>query len=102
MQQPGLVQPLTSNDGFHQPQLQSSSLFWPDSENLLQNIMAIDPALWEQPVPLMPPILENQVSPLGEEIEDDTTNTSAGEGHRAIQTLSALLSNTVGQTLTTI
>ncbi|KAF2738908.1 hypothetical protein EJ04DRAFT_509086 [Polyplosphaeria fusca] len=90
----GNMSNLNANNPFVQGQLQNSSLFWPDSEHLLQNIMSIDPALWEQPLAFLPPILDSQTSPGTTDLEDGV-GSSAGEGQRAIQTLSALISNTV-------
>ncbi|KAF2473730.1 uncharacterized protein BDR25DRAFT_386592, partial [Lindgomyces ingoldianus] len=92
-QVPALVPSLNTSHMFDQPQLQPSSLFWPDSEHLLQNIMSIDPALWEQPMALMPPILENHTMSYSRATNDLEDGSS--EGRRAIQTLSALISNTV-------
>lgn len=89
-----LISPITSSDSFSQPAMPNSTLFWPDSESLLQNIMSIDPALWEQPGTMMPSVLTSQASP--ELLFDPSATSTAGdEGHRAIQTLSAQLSNTL-------
>lgn len=89
-----LISPLPSGDSFSQSHLTSSTLFWPDSEGLLQNIMSIDPALWEQPMTLMPSALTSQASP--DPMFSSTTPSRGGdEGHRAIQTLSAQLSSTL-------
>lgn len=88
---------LAPHESFFPTQLPNSSLFWPDSEDLLQNIMSVDPALWEQPITLMQPALGNQIPSLctTDDLEDGTSPMSAGEGHIAIQTLSTLLSKTV-------
>ncbi|KAH7116126.1 hypothetical protein B0J11DRAFT_539292 [Dendryphion nanum] len=96
-QHPSITTSLPMNSTFYQPQLNGSSLFWPDSEDLLQNIMSIDPSLWEQPISLMQPALNNHISLITttSNVNEDISPTSAGEGHRAIQTLSTLLSNTV-------
>jgi hypothetical protein len=85
---------MTSDEAFAQPQLTNSNLFWPDSEGLLQNIMSIDPALWEQPMTLMPSALASNASP-DLLFDPSMANTAGDEGHRAIQTLSTQLSNTL-------
>ncbi|ORY16996.1 hypothetical protein BCR34DRAFT_75745 [Clohesyomyces aquaticus] len=99
---PSAIPPHSSNHVFNQTSLQSPGLFWPDSESLLQNIMSLDPALWEQPMALMPPVLES-IPPFPRSASEDgegSANSTAGEGHRAIQTLSALISNTVNDITT--
>jgi hypothetical protein len=79
---------------FLSPDLTETSLFWPDSEGLLQNIISIDPALWEQPITLMPSALASRNSP-NPSFDMSAASTAGDEGHRAIQSLSAQLSNTL-------
>jgi hypothetical protein len=71
-----------------------TSLFWPDSEGLLQNIISINPALWAQPTTMMPSAVASRASPCPP-IDPGMSSTAGDEGRRAIQSLSAQLSNTV-------
>lgn len=84
------------------PTPSSSSLLWPDSEDLLQNILAVDPALWQQPLALAPSTLES-VDLSHRQTETDNTSpgfpddssTIADDGKQAIQSLSSLINDTV-------
>jgi hypothetical protein len=58
-----IIQPPEPDAAFGPPHLTDTSLFWPDSEGLLQNIISIDPALWEQPITLMPSTIASRNSP---------------------------------------
>ncbi|KAK7186893.1 C2H2 type zinc finger domain protein [Paraphaeosphaeria sporulosa] len=91
-----LVSPLAIEGDFQHSQSQNSFLFWPDSEHLLQNILSIDPTLLDQPPAYMPPPPGSQPSPGWDYIYDNATE-GLDEGHRAIHTLSTLLSNTVNR-----
>lgn len=77
-----------------------SSLLWPDSEGLLQNILAIDPGIWNQPASLMPQTLSIPPTPLqttsaGPCISPSNCSSIAEDGERAIQSLSGLINETV-------
>jgi hypothetical protein len=77
-----------------------SSLLWPDSEGLLQNILAIDPGIWNQPASLMPQTLSVPSTPLqttsdGRGISPSNRSSIAEDGERAIQSLSGLINETV-------
>ncbi|KAB8219518.1 hypothetical protein BDV33DRAFT_231543 [Aspergillus novoparasiticus] len=72
-----------------QQQPDCSSLLWPDSEGLLQNILAIEPGIWNQPAALMPQTLSIPPTPL------PTTSDGREDGERAIQSLSGLINETV-------
>jgi hypothetical protein len=89
------------NDPFLQAEMTHPTLFWPDAEDLLQNIMSIDPALWEQPVTLIPSALASHASP-DMMLDPSLADTAGNEGHRAIQTLSAQLSSTLSGITTPI
>lgn len=89
-----LITPLANDSGFQQPQSNNSFLFWPDSEQLLQNILSIDPTLLDQPPAFLPPPPGSQASPGWDYVFGSATE-GLDEGQRAIQTLSTLLSNTV-------
>ncbi|KAJ5875287.1 uncharacterized protein N7473_012634 [Penicillium subrubescens] len=76
-----------------------SSLLWPDSEGLLQNILAIDPGIWNQPASLMPQTLSIPPTPLqvtsdGRGIAPSNRSSIAEDGERAIQSLSGLINET--------
>lgn len=90
---PALIPPMPVESTFQQPQSQNPFLFWPDSERLLQNILSIDPNLLDQPPAFLPPA-GSQASPEWDYVHASVTE-GLGEGQRAIQTLSSLLSNTV-------
>ncbi|KAL4801818.1 cytochrome P450 [Aspergillus unguis] len=70
----------------------ASGLLWPDSEELLQNIMAIDPTIWQQPLLLAPStsMLDTQLPVY----QDSPGSTIADDGRHAIQSLSSLISDT--------
>lgn len=89
-----LVSPLMTGGEFAEPPPHNSFLFWPDSEQLLQNILSIDPTILDQPPAFLPPAPGSQASP-GWDCVFDNANEGVDEGHRAIQTLSTLLNNTV-------
>lgn len=89
-----LLMPLGSGDAFAQPQLSESGLFWPDAEGLLENIMSLDPALWDQPMSMLPSALGSHASPVLS-FEQSVYGTAGDEGQRAIQSLSAQLSSTL-------
>jgi hypothetical protein len=89
-----IIQPPDSDAAFPPPRTTETSLFWPDSEGLLQNIISIDPALWEQPMTLMPSALASRTPP-SPSFDSGVTSTAGDEGHRAIQSLSAQLNNTL-------
>lgn len=77
-----------------------SSLLWPDSEGLLQNILAIDPGMWSQPASLMPQTFSIPPTPLqttsdGGSIAPTNRSSIAEDGERAIQSLSGLINETV-------
>ncbi|KAK6826916.1 hypothetical protein RU639_004424 [Aspergillus parasiticus] len=76
-----------------------SSLLWPDSEGLLQNILAIEPGIWNQPAALMPQTLSIPPTPLpttsdGRGISPSNRSSIAEDGERAIQSLSGLINET--------
>ncbi|KAJ5432823.1 uncharacterized protein N7458_011979 [Penicillium daleae] len=76
-----------------------SSLLWPDSEDLLQNILAIDPGIWNQPASLMPQTLSIPPTPLqtttdGRDVSPSNRSSIAEDGERAIQSLSGLINET--------
>lgn len=92
------LSPLISHNDFQQRQLQDPALFWPESEHLLQNIMSIDPALWEHPTAFIPIVPDLRTSPAcAGAVSSDKSGSDTGgrEGQDAISTLSTLLSNTV-------
>ncbi|CBF87425.1 C2H2 finger domain transcription factor [Aspergillus nidulans FGSC A4] len=74
-------------------------LLWPDSEGLLENIMSVDPSVWQQPLALAPSTLGLEDAP--EEFagnrnhQSSCGNTIADDGRHAVQSLSSLLSDTV-------
>lgn len=76
-------------------------LLWPDSEGLLENIMSVDPSIWQQPLALAPSTLGIVDGP--EEFagnrnhQSSCGNTIADDGRHAVQSLSSLLSDTVSQ-----
>ncbi|KAL2844930.1 cytochrome P450 [Aspergillus pseudodeflectus] len=76
----------------------ASGLLWPDSEELLQNIMAIDPSIWQQPLALAPSTLGMAEMPgdmMNNGYQDSPSNsTIADDGRHAIQSLSSLISDT--------
>ncbi|KAL2802248.1 cytochrome P450 [Aspergillus granulosus] len=76
----------------------ASGLLWPDSEELLHNIMSIDPSIWQQPLALAPSTLGMAEVPgdlLNSSYQDSPTNSSiADDGRQAIQSLSSLISDT--------
>lgn len=76
----------------------ASGLLWPDSEELLHNIMSIDPTLWQQPLALAPSTVG--LLDTGEigGYEDSPGGTIADDGRQAIQSLNSLLSDTVRHT----
>jgi hypothetical protein len=92
---------MIQSDPFLQAEVPNSTLFWPDSEDLLQNIMSIDPALWEQPMTLLPSALASHTCP-DMMLDPSLADTADNEGHRAIQTLSAQLSSTLAGITTPI
>ncbi|KAL4744700.1 hypothetical protein BDW72DRAFT_212269 [Aspergillus terricola var. indicus] len=76
----------------------SSGLLWPDSEGLLENIMSIDPTVWQQPLALAPSTLGILDAP-GEfagnrNHQSPGDSTIADDGRHAVQSLSSLLSDT--------
>ncbi|KAJ5368972.1 uncharacterized protein N7496_008732 [Penicillium cataractarum] len=76
-----------------------SSLLWPDSEGLLQNILAIDSGIWNQPASLMPQTLSIPPSPFqttsaGQGISPSSCSSIAEDGERAIQSLSGIINET--------
>jgi hypothetical protein len=76
----------------------ASGLLWPDSEELLQNIMAIDPSIWQQPLALAPSTLGIAEMPGGmmhNGYQDSPSNSTIADGRHAIQSLSSLISDTV-------
>jgi hypothetical protein len=77
----------------------TSGLLWPDSEELLHNIMSIDPSIWQQPLALAPSTLGMDEMPndlMDTSYQDSPSNsTIADDGRQAIQSLSSLISDTV-------
>ncbi len=86
-------------DSRHMPEDLASNLLWPDSEDLLHNIMSIDPTLWQQPLALAPStvgLLDTSGDSLGANYQDSPgSSTIADDGRQAIQSLNSLLSDTV-------
>ncbi|KAL4792631.1 cytochrome P450 [Aspergillus venezuelensis] len=76
----------------------TSGLLWPDSEELLHNIMSIDPSLWQQPLALAPSTLGMLDIPgdlTGGAFQDSPgSSTIADDGRQAVQSLSSLISDT--------
>ncbi|KAL3479642.1 hypothetical protein BJX99DRAFT_255370 [Aspergillus californicus] len=75
----------------------ASGLLWPDSEELLHNIMSIDPAIWQQPLALAPSTLGMMDLPselMSTGYHDSPTSTIADDGRQAIQSLSSMISDT--------
>ncbi|KAL4926708.1 cytochrome P450 [Aspergillus undulatus] len=76
----------------------ASGLLWPDSEELLHNIMSIDPSFWQQPLALAPStlkMLDGLGGEFGNSFSDSPGNsTIADDGRHAIQSLSSLISDT--------
>lgn len=72
----------------------SSNVLWPGSEELLQNILSIDPAVWQQPVALAPSTFGIADSVTYNASPSDSS-TIADNGRQAVQSLSGLLSDTV-------
>ncbi|KAL4982741.1 cytochrome P450 [Aspergillus falconensis] len=73
-------------------------LLWPDSEQLLQNIMSIDPNIWQQPLALTPSTLAVLDTP-GEFMENryqqsPANSIIADDGRQAVQSLNSLISDT--------
>lgn len=76
----------------------ASGLLWPDSEELLHNIMSIDPTLWQQPLALAPStvgILDTPGDLISASYDSPGNSTIADDGRQAIQSLNSLLSDTV-------
>ncbi|KAI9370216.1 cytochrome P450 [Aspergillus egyptiacus] len=72
-------------------------LLWPDSEDLLQNIMSIDPGAWQQPLPLAPLTLGISDVPdflNATYLQSPANSTIADDGRQAIQSLSSMISDT--------
>ncbi|KAL2863984.1 cytochrome P450 [Aspergillus lucknowensis] len=75
-------------------------LLWPDSEELLHNIMSIDPSIWQQPLALAPSTVGMADVPgdLGSNstYQDSpaSSSTIADDGRQAIQSLSSLIKDT--------
>ncbi|KAL4862949.1 hypothetical protein BDV12DRAFT_206864 [Aspergillus spectabilis] len=79
------------------PEDLASGLLWPDSEELLHNIMSIDPSIWQQPLALAPSTVGMIDVPgeLSSNYQDSPGNsTIADDGRQAIQSLSSLISDT--------
>ena len=102
--------PLDSRTEMHS----SGSLIWPDSEDLLQTIMQLNPMLWEQPIAFMPLAQEpflNMSSAPGESggagmggagagiprTDTPSQNPQLNSGYGAIQTLNGLIKTTVSR-----
>ncbi|KAL5336015.1 cytochrome P450 [Aspergillus crustosus] len=76
----------------------ASGLLWPDSEELLHNIMSIDPSIWQQPLALAPSTV-GMIDVPGELIsssyqDSPGSSTIADDGRQAIQSLSSLIGET--------
>ncbi|KAL3436070.1 cytochrome P450 [Aspergillus tetrazonus] len=73
-------------------------LLWPDSEGLLENIMSVDPFVWQQPLALAPStlgIVDGSEEFAGNRNHQSSCgNTIADDGRHAVQSLSSLLSDT--------
>ncbi|RDW84107.1 uncharacterized protein DSM5745_04433 [Aspergillus mulundensis] len=76
----------------------ASGLLWPDSEELLQNIMSIDPTIWQQPLALAPATFGMVDTPgdfMGNGYQQSRGNsTIADDGRQAVQSLSSLINDT--------
>ncbi|KAF6816588.1 C2H2 type zinc finger domain protein [Colletotrichum plurivorum] len=85
---------------FAEPDM-SSSLLWPDSEDLFQSLMAADGMSWDQSMAsLIPaPELPHQPGPVSSRASVGTPGddelAAAEDGHRAVQTINGLLTNTL-------
>lgn len=85
---------------FAQPDM-STSLLWPDSEDLFQSLMSADGMSWDQSMPgLIPaPELTHQLGSARPRASVSTPGddelAAAEDGHRAVQTINGLLTNTV-------
>ncbi|KAL4898078.1 hypothetical protein BDV59DRAFT_206732 [Aspergillus ambiguus] len=75
----------------------SSNVLWPGSEELLQSIMSIDPAIWQQPLALAPSMLGITESPSTYSAPPSERSTIADNSRQAIQSLSGLVNDTVGR-----
>ncbi|KAL4995574.1 cytochrome P450 [Aspergillus recurvatus] len=76
----------------------ASGLLWPDSEELLENIMSIDPTTWQQPIALAPSTLGILDAP-GELTansyqQSPGNGTIADDGRQAVQSLDSLINDT--------
>ncbi|KAK2773076.1 C2H2 type zinc finger domain protein [Colletotrichum kahawae] len=77
----------------------SSSLLWPDSEELFQSLMSADGMTWDQSMPgLIPSAYQPQdVQSAGlSSTADGDELALAEDGHRAVQTINGILTNTAG------
>ncbi|KAK1851232.1 C2H2 type zinc finger domain protein [Colletotrichum chrysophilum] len=76
----------------------SSSLLWPDSEELFQSLMSADGMTWDQSMPgLIPSAYQPQdVQSAGlSSTADGDELALAEDGHRAVQTINGILTNTL-------
>lgn len=75
----------------------ASPLLWPDSENLLQNIMSLDNMSWGQPIG-RPPVLAMTPYDSASTARPSSSLESgdrAGDSHLAIRTVSNIITNTM-------
>ncbi|KAK1657457.1 hypothetical protein BDP55DRAFT_721395 [Colletotrichum godetiae] len=78
----------------------SSSLLWPDSEDLFQSLMSAEGVSWAQSVPVFIPTIPQDTTPSarvargsGQVSREELA--AAEDGHRAVQTVNGLLTNTL-------
>jgi hypothetical protein len=79
-----------------------SSLLWPDSEDLFQSLTSADAAAWNQGGPALSHATYDAHAPSYTSITSEVNDQSqydelaaAEDGHRAVQTVNRLLTNTV-------
>ncbi|KAL4915370.1 cytochrome P450 [Aspergillus aurantiobrunneus] len=86
----------TSMEDSRLPADLTSGLLWPDSEELLHNIISLDPTIWQQPLALAPSTLGIIDTP-GDSLNyqgSPGNSTIADDGRQAIQSLNSLISDT--------
>ncbi|KAL0930160.1 C2H2 type zinc finger domain protein [Colletotrichum truncatum] len=74
----------------------SSTLLWPDSEELFQSLISADGMTWDQPIPgVIPPADIPHDLPSALRLRTADELAAAEDGHRAVQTINGLLTNTL-------
>lgn len=81
------------------PKEQTSSLLWPDSEGFFQSLVSGDGINWDHVLMSQPEHSQDNVTSVGQCSAADGTRdgelATVEDGHRAVQTINSLLTNTV-------